>query len=100
MIRQREDQSVLSTAVREEMHQLYRLGGKERSMAPHVVYQDANCPHGCGQHLQAIDFRLEDHGKEIHDPLVRLVGRYRLRRPLSQLPAMDSLHNPRQVRNQ
>lgn len=56
---------------REQMHVLYRQGGERRSMAPHVVYSDADCPHGCGAHLQAIDFRLEDHGKAIHDALVR-----------------------------
>jgi len=71
MVRRRQDQSDSSTAVREQMHELYRQGGKERFMAPHVVYPDADCPHGCGQRLQAIDFRLEDYGKAIHDPLVR-----------------------------
>jgi hypothetical protein len=56
----------------DEMHALYRRGGQERQMAPHVVYQGAACPHaGCGQQLQAIDFRLEDHGRAIHDSLVR-----------------------------
>lgn len=41
-------------------------------MAPHIVYQDAGCPHeGCGQQMQAIDFRLEAHGRAVHDPLVR-----------------------------
>jgi hypothetical protein len=41
-------------------------------MAPHIVYADAACPHpGCGQPMQAIDFRLEDHGRTVHDPLVR-----------------------------
>jgi hypothetical protein len=54
------------------MHALYRQGGEERQMAPHVVYHDATCPHkGCEQTLQAIDFCLEDHGRAIHDPLVR-----------------------------
>ena len=57
---------------REQMHALYRKGGVERQMAPHVVYQDAVCPHAdCGQPMQAIDFRLEDHGRAVHDPLVR-----------------------------
>jgi hypothetical protein len=56
----------------DQMHALYRQGGAERSMAPHVVYQDSNCPHsGCQQRLQAIDFRLEAFGRAIHDPLVR-----------------------------
>jgi len=41
-------------------------------MAPHVVYSDAPCPHArCGQRMQAIDFRLEAHGRNIHDSLVR-----------------------------
>ena len=57
---------------REQMHDLYRHGGEERQMAPHVVYRDSSCPReGCGQTLQAIDFPLEDHGRAIHDPLVR-----------------------------
>jgi len=57
---------------REQMHALYRHGGEERQMAPHVVYHDATCPYdGCEQTLQAIDFRLEDHGRAIHDALVR-----------------------------
>lgn len=56
----------------DEMHSLYRQGGRERQMAPHIVYADSACPHaGCGQRLQAIDFRLEAHGRDIHDPLVR-----------------------------
>ena len=41
-------------------------------MAPHVIYANPICPYpGCGEQLQAIDFRLEDYGKAIHDPLVR-----------------------------
>lgn len=56
----------------ERMHEVYLSGGKERSVAPHVVYHDPNCPHpGCAQHMQAIDFRLEAHGPHVHDPLVR-----------------------------
>ena len=55
----------------EQMDALYRQGGKERGMAPRVVYVEANCPHpGCDQRLQAIDFRLEAHGRAVHDPLV------------------------------
>ena len=55
-----------------ETHDLYRAGGARRHMAPHVVYADAHCPHpGCDERLQAIDFRLEDHGKAVHDPLIR-----------------------------
>ena len=56
----------------EVMHRAYLAGGAHRQMAPHVVYADAACPHeGCSQHLQAIDFRLEDFGRAVHDPLVR-----------------------------
>jgi hypothetical protein len=56
----------------EQMHALYRKGGEERQMAPHIVYSDPACPHpGCKQLLQAIDFRLEAHGRGVHDPLVR-----------------------------
>ncbi len=41
-------------------------------MAPHVVYTEPDCPYECcDQPLQAIDFRLEDHGRPIHDALVR-----------------------------
>lgn len=54
------------------MHQVYRAGGGERSMAPHVVYADDSCPHdGCGRRMQAIEFRLEEFGRDVHDPLVR-----------------------------
>jgi hypothetical protein len=55
----------------DEMHALYRQGGMDRRMAPHIVYAEPNCPHpGCDQHLQAIDFRVEAYGKSVHDPLV------------------------------
>jgi hypothetical protein len=41
-------------------------------MAPHVVYNEPGCPHpGCSQKLQAMDFRLEDYGPPVHDPLIR-----------------------------
>ncbi len=54
------------------MHALYRQGGLDRQMVPHVVYEEPSCPHAdCGQPMQAIDFRLEDHGRAVHDPLVR-----------------------------
>ncbi len=57
---------------RDRMHALYRQGGQERQMAPRVVYHSASCPHDdCDQPMQAIDFRLEDHGRSVHDPLVR-----------------------------
>jgi hypothetical protein len=56
----------------EQMHDLYRQGGLDRQMAPHVVYAESTCPHpGCSQPMQAIDFRLEDHGRPVHDRLVR-----------------------------
>lgn len=53
------------------MHEVYRKGGQERGRAPHIIYADDSCPHGCGQHMQAIDFRLEAYGPVVHDPLVR-----------------------------
>jgi hypothetical protein len=56
----------------EQMDVLYRRGGQERHMAPHVVYSDAACPHpDCQQPLQAIDFRLEVHGRTVQNALVR-----------------------------
>jgi hypothetical protein len=63
------------TAAAEElarMHALYRQGGQERSVATQVVYRERSCPQdGCDQPMQAIDFRLEDSGRAVHDPLVR-----------------------------
>ena len=54
------------------MHAYYRQGGIDRRMAPRIVYPEAACPHpGWANNMQAIDFRLEDHGRAIHDPLVR-----------------------------
>jgi hypothetical protein len=54
-----------------QMHALYRQGGEERQMAPHIVYPEPACPQlGCGEPMQAIEFRLEDHGRAVHDPLV------------------------------
>lgn len=48
----------------QQMHALYRRGGEERQMAPHIVYSNPGCPHpGCAQRLQAIDFRLEAFGR-------------------------------------
>jgi hypothetical protein len=56
----------------QHMHALYRRGGQERGMAPHIVYALATCPHpGCSQRMQAIDFRVEAYGPAVHDPLVR-----------------------------
>jgi hypothetical protein len=61
-----------SAAELEHMHAVYREGGAARTMAPHVVYVEAGCPHaGCTQHLQAIDFRLEAFGRSVHDTLVK-----------------------------
>lgn len=55
-----------------EMHNEHRKGGAKRSMAPHVVYSDASCPHaGCGARLQAIDFCLEKFGRDVHHPLIQ-----------------------------
>ena len=62
----------LTAEERDQMHALYRQGGQERQMAPHIVYTEASCPHDdCDQPMQAIDFRLEDYGRPVHDPLVR-----------------------------
>jgi hypothetical protein len=37
------------------MHDLYRQGGQERQMAPHIVYDQDTCPHpGCSQRMRAI----------------------------------------------
>lgn len=56
----------------DQMHALYRQGGRERHLAPHIVYSDPTCPHaGCQQRIQAIDFRLEAHGKGVYDELIR-----------------------------
>jgi hypothetical protein len=55
-----------------QMHDLYRRGGQERQIEPHIVYPEPTCSNiGCGEPMRAIDFRLEDHGRAIHDPLVR-----------------------------
>lgn len=64
----------LTAEERDRMHALYRQGGQERQMVPHIVYTEASCPHDdCDQPMQAIDFRLDDYGRPVHDPLVRLV---------------------------
>ncbi|MGP0066491.1 MAG: hypothetical protein ACLQGP_23245 [Isosphaeraceae bacterium] len=55
----------------DQMHALYRQGGEERQITPNIVYRETSCPHdGCDQPMQAIDFRLEDHGRAVQDPLV------------------------------
>jgi hypothetical protein len=62
----------LTAEERDRMHALYRQEGQERQMAPRIVYTEASCPHDdCDQPMQAIDFRLEDYGRPVHDPLVR-----------------------------
>jgi hypothetical protein len=54
------------------MYAVYRRGGEQRQPAPHIVYDTPTCPYpGCGQPMQAIDFRLESYGPAVHDPLVR-----------------------------
>ena len=64
--------SIQSASDLEQMHAVYRQGGARRAMAPHVIYQNAQCPHqGCQQRFHAIDFRLEAFGRDVHDPLVR-----------------------------
>jgi hypothetical protein len=56
----------------DQMHALYRQGGQERQRAPQIVYPAGSCPHDdCARPMQAIDFRLEDSGRAVHDPLVR-----------------------------
>jgi hypothetical protein len=56
----------------EQMHAVYREGGAKGKRPPHAVYAAECCPHtGCGQRMQAIDFRLEAYGPAVHDPLVR-----------------------------
>ena len=56
----------------DQMHGLYRQGGRERQTAPHIVYPETSCPHdGYEQPMQAIAFRPEDHGRAVHDPLGR-----------------------------
>ncbi len=63
---------VSTSEERDQMHALYRKGGQDRQMAPHIVYPSATCPYaGCLQKMQAIDFRLETYGPAVHDPLVR-----------------------------
>jgi hypothetical protein len=65
------DELALTAEERDSMHARYRQGGREREMAPHMVYTEASCPHDdCDQPMQAIDFRLEDHGRTVDDPLV------------------------------
>jgi hypothetical protein len=61
------------TADLERMHVVYRQGGADRAAPTHVIYRDILCPHpGCTQYLQAIDFRLEAFGRDVHDTLVRV----------------------------
>ena len=72
MVKVSGDATIPTIEEMDQMHALYRQGGQERQMAPHIVYPETSCPHdGCEQSMQAIDFRLEDHGRAVHDPLVR-----------------------------
>ena len=64
--------TIQPSAELDHMHAVYRQGGADRAMAPHVIYVNAACPHdNCQQHLQAIDFRLEAFGRAVHDALVK-----------------------------
>jgi hypothetical protein len=59
-------------AALDDMHKEYCRGSLEHQMAPHAIYVDSECPHpGCRHRLAAIDFKLEEHGKQIHDALLR-----------------------------
>jgi hypothetical protein len=72
MIEAKTGSTPTATEELDRMHGLYRQGGQERQMAPHIVYPEPACPYDdCGQPLQAIDFRLEDHGRAVLEPLVR-----------------------------
>src|SRR5262245_33975183 len=56
----------------DQMHVRYRQGGQERQRAPHILYPEDSCPHhDCDRPMHAIDFRLEEYGRAVHDPLVR-----------------------------
>jgi len=71
MLAPQEPEASARAQERARMHDLHRQGGLERGMAPYIVYGDAWCPHGCGQRLQAIDFRLENYEPAVHDPFIR-----------------------------
>ncbi len=65
-------QTVLGQLQSDRMHSVYRQRAEQRQAAAQIVYREPACPHaGCGEPMQAIDFRLEDHGRAVHDPLVR-----------------------------
>ena len=54
-----------------EMHTDYCRGSLEYRMAPHVIYGKPGCPHaGCEQRLAAVEFKLDEHGKAVHDALL------------------------------
>src|SRR2546421_4092727 len=62
----------VSAAELQHMHDVYREGGEQHQMAPHIIYSEEACPYpSCGFRMQAIDFRLEAYGPGVHDPLVR-----------------------------
>jgi hypothetical protein len=51
----------------------YRERGLSNMATPHAHYPDSSCPHGCGNKVEWIVFRLEHFGdpKGIYEPLVR-----------------------------
>ena len=72
MVEVSRDATVPTVEELDQMHTLYRQGGQERQTAPQIVYPETSCLHaGCDQPMRAIDFRLEDFGRAVHDPLVR-----------------------------
>ena len=72
---EREAEAVVPTSDEiDQMHGVYRHGGLERQTAPQVVYSESTCPRpGCSEPMQAVDFRLADDGRSVHDSLVRVV---------------------------
>jgi hypothetical protein len=72
MVKTAADLEKPTTEERHHMHALYRQGGQDRHRPPHIIYQEVTCSHpGCGQKMQGIDFRLDNYGPAIHDPLVK-----------------------------
>jgi hypothetical protein len=54
MVKVSRDATVPTVDELDRMHALYRQGGRERRMAPHIVYPEISCPHdGCEQSMQA-----------------------------------------------
>ncbi len=64
--------STASPGELDRMVDVYRRGGQKKRMAPDIAYPEAVRPHdGCDMPMQAIDLRLEDYSRAVHDPLVR-----------------------------